>query len=259
MGKKGKKSKRKGRGSVDDKVLDKSSRRSLAQWEIGQRVIISGLKQATRFNGNTGTIISVPTNSGSRYGVSVDGHKIAVLPSNLESSTPDQEICYGLEEQLREENEKTSMDADSMAAMRMMMNMFMTEEHQMKIYGRKIKPLPDFLGELRDDGGGLPNAVNSYWADTYLRTAFEQDSNMPHVFELGLKSPDYEPEPTDILKRLGTNRPDKIRWLLGPRRIGDIFPHEAYPYTSHIRHSYSNQAYRKEVLHLGTIMSPWAL
>jgi len=120
----GKKTKKKGRGSANDKVADKSSRCAFPpSWKTGQRVIISGLKQATRFNGKTGTIISVPKDSGgSRYGVSVDGHKIAVLSSNLESSTSEQEICYDLDEKLREEERKNKMDADSISAMRMMIS-----------------------------------------------------------------------------------------------------------------------------------------
>mmetsp|Transcript_9971 Transcript_9971/g.23771 ORF Transcript_9971/g.23771 Transcript_9971/m.23771 type:complete len:437 (+) Transcript_9971:932-2242(+) len=120
------------------------------------------------------------------------------------------------------------------------------------MYGRKIKPLPDFCNELRDDGGGFPKGVNPKWANAYLRTAFEQSSSMPHVFEAYFKSPDYKPEPTAILKRAGTNSLVKIDWFCQQREIGDIFPHTAYPYNSDIRHSYSNQAYRKEVLLLGT-------
>ncbi|KAL3942544.1 MAG: hypothetical protein SGBAC_003290 [Bacillariaceae sp.] len=253
----GKKSKKKnGRGTAHNKkVTDKSSRSVFAPFEIGQRVTIRGLKQASKFNGKTGTIISLQEDSGSRYGVSVNGHKIAVLPSNLEGSSSTAtkpKICYDLEEELLEQEKKNCMDVDSMAAMRMMMNMFTTEEQQLKMYGRKIKPLPDFCSELRDNGGGFPKDVSPNWANRYLRTAFELSSNLPHVFEMYLKSPGYKPETTDILKRVGTNMPAKIDWFCERREIGDIFPHIAYPYNSNIRHSYSNQAYRQEVLLQGT-------
>jgi len=53
----------------------------------------------------------------------------------------------------------------------------------------------------------------------------------------------YEPQPSDILKRLASAHPDKLDWYYGIN---------GHPYSDHIRHSFSNQAYRKEVLHQGT-------
>ena len=228
MGKKSKK--KKSRHGHTSNGGHKKSEGSSSSWEIGDRVVICGLKQATRFNGKTATIISQPKDSGTRYGVSVDGQNIAVLPSNLESPTKSaNEHSYNIEEKLHEEEERNSADADSLAAIRLMMNMFMTEEHQIKIFGRKIKPLPDFGDELRNEGGGFPIGVNSKWANRYLRTAFEQSSLLPHTHEMHFKSEDYKPSSTDIMRRMRANSRAKFDWFCQPRKLGDIFPQMSDP------------------------------
>ncbi|KAL3935281.1 MAG: hypothetical protein SGBAC_009170 [Bacillariaceae sp.] len=244
MGKKSKK--KKCSGSTHNKVTNKSSRSEFGPFKIGQLVIIQGLKKATRFNEKAGTFVALPQDDlDSRYGVSVDGHKLAVQTSNLEA-------FIDFEEQLHAESKKRNMDVDSMTAKRKMLDMIMTEEMQIKMYGRKIKPMPDYCSELRADGGGFPKGVSPKWANTYLRTFFETDCSLPHTLEAYFKSPDYQPSHTDFLKRIGTNFPSKTNWFGQRRVIGDIFPHMAHPYSANIRHSYSNQTYRKELLHLGT-------
>lgn len=85
------------------------------------------------------------------------------------------------------------VDTDSMTKMRLMMNMLTTEEKQIELYGRKINLLPNFIGELRNEGGRFPKGVDSEWANSYLQSAFEQLYHEPHFHELYLKSPDFEP------------------------------------------------------------------
>lgn len=146
-----------------------------------------------------------------------------------------------------------------MKLMRMMMNMFMTEERQIKVYGRKIDPMPDFRQEAIC-GGGFPQGVDRAWGDKYLRMSFEQKSFLPHNYELFMKRPNWEAEPMDVFKRLNTNHPIKLKWYLGPKSVGDIFPmddflkddtsRDAYP--NIMRHSFSNNPYHKQMLSQGT-------
>ena len=239
----GGKQKKKGGGRRSHKNKAKSS----LPWAIGDEIVVHGLQQATQYNGKIGTVISIPSGVGSRFGVSVDGSKIAILPTNMKSPE-DREISF--ENVIEEESAKTSMNADQLEMMRTMMSMLLTDEQKVKVFGRQIKPLPDFRKELQNEGYGL--GVDSTWADQYLRTAFEQSYNLPHVMELAYKREDYEPSYLDLMKRLVSYDRTKLDWYFQRRNYGDIFPRTATPYSSNIRHSYSNQTYRKEILHLGT-------
>ena len=70
--------------------------------------------------------------------------------------------------------------------------------------------------------------------------------------EMHLRQEQWEPAEHDILKRL--NSPWRLEWFLGGGQYGDICPEppaEASAYAPFLRHSFSNQAYRKEVLHGG--------
>ena len=230
--------------------------------KIGDRVLLTKLK-SKEYNGKVGNVVSLPKLSGDdgRYGIRLDDKAaaIAIRRENIERV----KIWKSTENQLEErkntidevvEEAKDSMSADQLGMMRMMTNMFMTDENQSKLFGRKIEPMPNFYQELLE-GVGFPHGVNKVWADNYLRTAYEQSNNLPHFFEFHLKMADYEPQPGDVLKRLGTNDKEKMKWYFGPQFPGKVFPrrgNNATSYTSLLRHSFSNQAYRKEVLQQGS-------
>ena len=113
--------------------------------------------------------------------------------------------------------------------------------------------MPDFWAELKNEG--YPHGVDEQWADKYLRTAFEQAQVLPHLMELHIKMDKYKASTKDWRKRIGIPHKDKVDWFFNqPRRIGDIFPQDntVSMYSPFIRHSFSNQAYRKEALHQGT-------
>jgi hypothetical protein len=238
-----------------DSQATKSS--PLAQvFQVGDRVILHGLKTA-KYNGKRGIVIAAsdPHNEG-RYGVRLlNGPKEAfrARPINLRKETVQKTT-----KELRKERDEMqnaihlttdeSADATQMEMMRKMMNMFMTDRHQIELFGRKIEPMPDFRKELLQTGG-FPPGVDKKWADERLRSAFEQDSMLPHMLEMLFKRPGYQPSPKDIFKRLGTNEREKLTWYMSAKRPGCIYDkHVAHPYCQSARHDFSNQAYRREML-----------
>lgn len=226
---------------------------------IGDRVLLTKLK-SEEYNGKAGNVVSLPKLNGDdgRYGIRLDNKAapIAIRRENIEKVKSWKSTEQQLEERKNTieavEESKDNMSADQLGMMRMMMNMFMTDENQSKVFGRKIEPMPNFYQEPRLEGGGFPHGVDEVWADNYLRTAFEQSHNLPHFFEFHMRLADYEPEPRDILKRLGTNDKEKLQWYFGPQFPGNVFPRRTTAYTSLLRHSFSNQAYRREVLQQGS-------
>lgn len=230
---------------------------------LGDRVSLKDLK-STSYNGKLGVIVSIPKKANDdRYGVLVDG---ADTPVAIRSQNITWRERSGRKStlQLREERDwmishierprEESCTADQMAMMRMMMTMFMTEEQQVALYGRTIDPMPNFQNELMEEGGGLPVGVDYDWANSYLRLSFENASANPQMFEVVFKSESYKPEPRDIAKRLGSTHPAQLDWYLGGEVLpGCIFTKRfAQPYRDFFRHSFSNQAYRKEALLQGT-------
>lgn len=226
--------------------------------KVGDRVMLIQLK-SEEYNGKRGTIISLPTMivdvEDCRYGVRLDGKDapIAIRRQNIKKwkSTEQQleerkNTLHGVAESL-----ERKMSADELGMMRMQMNK-LTVGKQRKLFGRKIQPMPDFYEELRLEGGGFPHGVDNGWADKYLRTVFEQSHGLPHLMELYMKEDGYEPGPGDVLKRVGTNDKTKLDWYWGPQHPGNVFPHNPEAYSSLIRHSFSNQIYRKEVLQQGS-------
>ena len=226
---------------------------------IGDRVLLTKLKSG-EYNGKVGNVISLPKVKcdDGRYGIRLQDNSaaVAIRRENIEKVKNWKSTKQQLEERKKTvevvDEAKDSVNADQLGMMRMMMNMFMTDEHQSKMFGRKVEPTPNFFQELRLEGGGFPHSVNKEWADNYLRTAFEQSYNLPHFFEFHLKTDQYEPQARDILKRLGTNDKEKVDWYIGPQFPGNIFPRRYSAYTSLVRHSFSNQTYRKEVLQQGS-------
>jgi hypothetical protein len=100
-----------------------------------------------------------------------------------------------------------------MVMMRMMWNMAMNEERQIQFFGRKIHPMPYFYTEfIHSSRGGYPKGIDKTWAKGYLLQAYEQSSCLPHMFEPYYKSDEYQPTAKDLLRRIGTNDPVKIKW-----------------------------------------------
>ena len=88
----------------------------------------------------------------------------------------------------------------------------------------------------------------------FVTSNVSQLSSLPNYPEFDLKKRGYEPDTSDYLKRLGSNACAKWEWYFGAPAAGSIFPHRTvHPYTDTIRHSFSNQAYRKEHLFQGTM------
>ena len=256
----GKKSKKKSKGAAVAKAEITATFPPNVELNVGDRVSLRAL-QSAQYNGKLGVIASVPKSAdGGRYGVLVDGTDapVAIRSQNIFVERRRKSTQQQLEER---DQMKSAMslpkeqyaDADQMGMMRMMMNMFMTEEHQIKIYGRKIDPMPNFQDEVMNASGGIPAGVDLTWANKYLHLAFENASANPHLYEVFVKCGDYKPSSQDYIKRLGTNERSKMEWYFGCNIPGSISrKHFAHPYHDFFRHSFSNQAYRKEALHRGT-------
>lgn len=211
-----------------------------------------------------GKIISLPSrgDANSRYGVLVDNtdKPIAIKAQNISTSkhipkkitTDELRRQYDDHYSLTELDRRETMNADQLALMRTMMNMFMTEEKEIEIFGRKIEKMPNYHEKMKSLG--FPYKVDPRFANDYLRVSYEQNQGLPQMMELYLKNPEYKPSPKDILKRLHTNHPEKLSWYFGARDESmKIFTLQLVtPYASFIRHSFSNQSYRKEVLCRGT-------
>ena len=93
------------------------------------------------------------------------------------------------------------MDTDDLCHLKLMMNLFMTDDMQKKVYGRRISTMPNFCREIRSSG--FPFGVNVGWAEKYLQQSFEKSRALPQSLELAFRCSDYEPDPIDIINRLG--------------------------------------------------------
>jgi hypothetical protein len=195
---------------VDDKesFIDLGNRKL----QKGDRVTLVGLK-SSEYRNKQGVIVTLSDSSNEgRYGIRIDGTRkpIGIKPANIRKTT------LGLQKErdemisLGDRTEDESTDANQLAMIRMMMNTFITEEKQHKMFGRKIEPMPDFRLELINEGGGIPLGVDGTWANNYLRLAFEQESSLPHMHEIVINTPQYQPGPKDLMKRLGTSHPSKL-------------------------------------------------
>ena len=234
---------------------------ALTEFKKSDYVTLKDL-EVGRYNGRQGRVVSLrneePGTEG-RYVIHLDGEAAAiavqgqnlVLADHRRSSTSTEE-----QSRQRDRNETRPEgvpDANQMEMMRMMTNLLMTEENQVQLYGRKIKPMPNFYEEVTADGGGIPEGVSKTWGVQYLRTSFEKSYHQPQMDEMYIKNPEFEVKDVwDIVKRLGSNEKPKVAWYYNPStRPGDIYPRDMYPYSQYIRHSFSNQQYRKEMLDRG--------
>jgi hypothetical protein len=234
--------------------------------QVGDRVVLYGLK-TDKYNGLYGTIIALadPLNEG-RFGVRLDKgreslcirpaniHKLNAnpsLPATSKKSTNQLKLERDKMDEIVNGNSEDSTDVDMMAMMRQMTSMFLSKQQQIQIFGREIDPMPDYRAEVMQ-AGGFPVGVDHKWAHDRLRIRYEHSSTLPHMMELQFKHPNYEPEGKDILRRLRTNDLVKLCWYFDSSRPGSIYKnHKANPYSTCVRHNYSNQAYRKEKLSQG--------
>lgn len=115
-------------------------------FKIGDRVSFRGLASKD-YNG----LVKLPESAENpRYGVQleVDDKAIGVRPSNMfpanRMTTQEQKTALDRLTRHAERSEEDCMNADQMAMMRTMMNMFLTEEKQIEVYGRRIDPLAGF-------------------------------------------------------------------------------------------------------------------
>jgi hypothetical protein len=149
---------------------------------------------------------------------------------------------------------KNTMDAGQLSFMNSMLGS-LSEKQQIKAFGRKIKPMPEYHLELPKHRG-WPKGVDVAWAQGYLAHVYEQSRLLPHIMEVAFKQSNYEPPDEDLWKRVNGN-PNRLKWLLkGQPSPGSICPEEVLGkigYPTFLRHAFSNQAYRREILSLGTV------
>ena len=86
---------------------------------------------------------------------------------------------------------------------------------------------------------------------------YEQSRALPYTMQMVMTTEHYEPAIEDLLKR-ANGQPARLQWLMEPGNVGDICPENIVPrnhmnYPTFLRQSFSNQAYRREMLHLGTV------
>lgn len=177
---------------------------------IGQRVVLEGLR-SVYYNGKAGTIISLPkSNQDGRYGVLINGSTISITvqPGNILSSnnhlTPQMIDVQPPENYAIREEDGSYLDTDDLCHLKLMMNLFMTDDMQKKVYGRRISTMPNFCREIKNCG--FPFEVDVEWAEKYLQQSYEKSRVLPHTLELAFRCSDYEPDPIDIIKRLGEIR-----------------------------------------------------
>jgi len=225
------------------------------RFQIGDSVVLHSLVTAT-FNGRYGRILTGhdPLNGG-RYCVGLEkgGKMLKIKPKNIRLYVKNTEELKTERNRIRDANHPTEIevaDVNTMAFLRMM-TLTCGEEEQIKMFGRRIEAVPDFRAEVQRDGG-FPIAVDSTWANNHLSQSYECASSLPHLMEMQFKDPDYIPQPKEVMRRLCSPQYDKLQWYYSDRAMGDIYTGaQDRVYTGSVRHNYSNQAYRREILQLG--------
>ena len=227
-------------------------------FQIGDQVDLHGLTTA-KFNGRSGVVVKGPDPSNEdRYGVRMDkGNQVlSIKIANLRihvKTTKELEIERNNLIDVANPTREEALDADQLALLRQFTNASFGEDGQNPLYGRRVDALPDFIAELEREGGGYPIGVDRRWASKHLRESFENASALPHGYEWIFKQPEYKPDAKDIIRRIRSTDEDKVNWYLSPREPGDIYTNRVAPaYTGTVRHNYSNQTYRSEVLQQGS-------
>jgi hypothetical protein len=242
---------------------------------VGDRVCLRGLKNAA-YNGKRG-VDSLPSsncNEEDRYGVLLEKTKKAVAIRREHVFAAAEEAAAVVDhaekqqakkstQELKEERDKIGRvvtgspedeamnKEEQMNLMRTARNLHASDEFQ-AAFGRKVVPIPDYVKEFQE-AGALPLGVDPDWALDYLSMTFEIASTLPIDTEFYMKNQAYKVTMNDLIPRLGSNHPQKLDWYFGSRRPGDIFQGRiTYPYPDCFRHSFSNQAYRPQILYKGT-------
>ena len=145
------------------------------------------------------------------------------------------------------------MDANQLEMANLMLGT-MPAHVQVKMFGSKILPMPAFHLELAKHKG-WPINVNIEWAESYLKHVFEQSRLLPYMMEFAMKQSSYEPAIEDFLKR-ANGIPSRLEWLMKCPPRGSVCPEDVVGtihYPDFQRQAFTNQAYRKELLSLGTV------
>lgn len=153
------------------------------------------------------------------------------------------------------EAKKGCAGAQELSMFNLIMNSI-PEAGQIKLFGHKILPMPPFPLEIAKHCG-WPKGVDTEWAKSHLHFVFEQCSSLPYSMQLGFSSESYKFPPEDLLKR-ANGQPARLDWLLCNKELkfGDVMPEEVVgtiTYPHFLRQPFTNQAYRQELLSLGTV------
>ena len=219
----------------------------------GDRVSLHGLK-TTAMNGQNGRISSKLPDG--RYAVFLDrGHSTKsfnLVNLKHEVAKTTKELRDEKGEILGRINSEDNMSADQLSIMRQMMNHFMTQDHERMMFGRVIEKVPDYRSEFFSAYPDLCGGEYE-WLNELLRLDYENACTLPHLHEVAFKSEGFSPPLEWILKRLGSNHPLVLSWYEASVP-GDVQPDLfGTGYSRVLRHSFSNQQYRAEVLLSGTV------
>lgn len=143
------------------------------------------------------------------------------------------------------------VDTSAVQAMNTMVDFIMMDKkRQIQLFGGTIKPVADYRYDVLNTEGRWPEGVDPKFAAFYLNDSYQHTRYLPYVMQMGIEMESFKPEIEDILKRIGT--PDRFAWW-GEAQVGEVCNLESRTdYCSWISHSFSNQAYRSEVLQRGT-------
>lgn len=120
--------------------------------------------------------------------------------------------------------------------------------------------MPSFHLELAKYRG-WPKGVNLQWAKEHLHLGFEACRSLPYSMQLLLTEKDFTFSPKDMVKR-SHGDPARLKWLLqimqgkSNSNFGDIMPEQsmrAIDSSDIGRRNFTNQAYRADLLSLGTV------
>lgn len=136
--------------------------------------------------------------------------------------------------------------------------MKMPAKEQVRVFGERIQPLPNYTREVLSHPMGLPIGVDHGWALKYLDRSYNNAAMLPYSMEMSIRNPEWTPSIRDTIHRLGNNDPRKLRWW---SCVDEGFVYDDgqshtldqgwYP-TCMIRHSFSNQVYSAETFICGT-------
>ena len=260
-------------GSETCNITSKYESNNEQLFKAGQRVILQHLP--TDYNHKMGIIqdpLPCSMKRQGKYHVLLDGHElpVSIPPQNLGSLEEQEDLegmsshemkkaldkLYGRKtEELRKQNHE--LTAAQIQKVKGVLDT-LSEQEQIDRFGRTIQTgLHQVALETQ---GRFPDFVKNYTrVNRHLLNASSEAVCYPHFDEESVRKPEYQPEDIDIDHRLGPSLLDSKReWYFGQLAPGDIFPfahdhtrtQDKYP--TIFRHSFSNQAYRSEILHKGT-------